>query len=81
MILGPKILVLNFKYLFEIIFSLKSFKISGVLTSGKKGLLAAIDGLNNPDLKIENFDDAKKLDLQNEMRPAERANQNRKPRV
>ena len=73
MILGPKILVLNFKYLFKII--------SGVLTSGKKGLLAAIDGLNNPDLKIENFDDAKKLDLQNEMRPAERTNQNRKPRV
>lgn len=81
MILGPKILVLNFKYLLKIIFSLKSFKISGVLTSGKKGLLAAIDGLNNPDLKIENFDDAKKLDLQNEMRPAERTNQNRKPRV
>ena len=80
MILRPKILVLNLKSLFKFFF-LQTFEISGVLTSGKKGLLAAIDGLNNPDLKIENFDDAKKLDLQNEMRPAERTNQNRKPRV
>jgi len=49
---------------------------AGVLTSGKKGLLEAIDGINNPDLKIQNFDDARKLDLQNEMRPAERTSQN-----
>jgi len=50
------------------------------LTSGKKGLLEAIDGIKNPDLNIQNFDDARALDLQNEKRPAERspAQSNRK---
>ena len=51
---------------------------SGILTSGKKGLLAAIDGINNPDLNIESFDDARALDIQNEKRPAERGTNGRK---
>lgn len=51
---------------------------AGILTSGKKGLLAAIDGINNPDLNIESFDDARALDIQNEKRPAERGTNGRK---
>jgi len=45
---------------------------AGVLTSGKTGLLDAIDSIKNPELEIQNFEDAKEMDLLNEKRPAER---------
>ena len=43
-----------------------------MLTSGKTGLLDAIDSIKNPELEIQNFEDAKEMDLLNEKRPAER---------
>lgn len=47
---------------------------TGCLTKGKEGLLAAMDSTktNEAGVEIKNFTDARKLDMENEKRPAER---------
>jgi len=44
---------------------------TGCLTTGKEGLLAAMDS-TKAGVEIKNFTDARKLDMENEKRPAER---------
>ena len=45
----------------------------GCLTTGKEGLLAAMDSKTNESgVEIKNFTEARKLDIENEKRPAER---------
>ena len=46
---------------------------SGCLTTGKEGLLAAMDSKTSESgVEIKNFTEARKLDIENEKRPAER---------
>ena len=52
----------------------------GCLTTGKEGLLAAMDSTktNESGVEIKNFTDARKLDIENEKRPAERNSRSKK---